>query len=97
MREYLIKKGYNPDVSAIINKYFGASGNIEQGIKFEVDGIGKVDMRQENKILYVDIVPPKTISGDYSVIKKWNEFLFEATGKDSKERKKEFGKIKKPK
>jgi len=39
-----------------------------------------------------DIEPPKKVSGDYSVIKKWNEFLFEATGKTTKERKKDFGK-----
>ena len=97
MREYRIKKGYNPDIGAIVNKYFGVSGNIEEGMKFEVEGIGEVDMKQDKKILYVDIVPPKTISGDYSVIKKWNDFLLEATGKNSKERKKEFGKVKKKK
>ena len=97
MREYAIKKGYNPDISALIDKFFGAKGDIYSGMKFEVDGIGKIDMKQEKSILFVDIIPPKTISNDYSVVKKWNEFLFEATGKTSKERKKEFGKIKKPK
>jgi hypothetical protein len=49
-------------------------------------------MKQEKSILIIDIVPPKKVSGDYAIIKKWNEFLFEATGKDAKERKKEFGK-----
>ncbi len=44
--------------------------------------------------LFIDIEPPKKISGDYNIIKKWNTFLFEATGKDTKERKKEFGKVK---
>ena len=97
MREYLIKKGHNPDISALIDRYFGAKGDINSGMKFEVEGIGKIDMKQEKSILYVEIVPPKTISNDYSVVKKWNEFLFEATGKTSKERKKEFGKIAKPK
>ena len=97
MREYSIKKGHNPDVGAIINKYFGAKGDIFQGIKFEVEGIGKIDMKQEKNILCVDIEPPKKICGDYSIVKKWNTFLFEATGKDTKGRKKDFGKIKKPK
>jgi len=97
MREYKIKKGYNPDVSAIIDKYFGAKGDIFQGMDFEVEGIGKINMKQEKNILSVDIEPPKKVCGDYSIIKKWNAFLFEATGKDTKERKKEFGKIKKPK
>ncbi len=73
----------------------GASGDICNGIQFEVDGIGKVDMKQENLILTIGIEPPKKISGDYSIIKKWNEFLFKATGKNTKERKKEFGKVKK--
>jgi len=94
MREYRIKKGYNPDISDLVKRYFGVSGDIEKGMKFEVDGIGKIDMKQESKILVVDIEPPKQVSGDYSIIKKWNKFLFEATGKDSKERKKEFGKVK---
>jgi hypothetical protein len=49
-------------------------------------------MRREQSALFVDIEPPKKISGDYNVIKKWNEFLFEATGKTTKERKKDFGK-----
>jgi len=97
MREYKIKKGHNPDIAAIIDKYFGAKGDIYKGMKFEVDGIGKIDMKQDKSILFVDIEPPKTISSDYSIIKKWNAFLFEATGKTTKERKKEFGKIIRPK
>ena len=97
MREYKIKRGHNADIEALIDKFFGAKGNINTGMKFEVDGIGTIDMRQEKSSLFVDIEPPKTVSNDYSVIKRWNEFLLEATGKDSKERKKEFGKIKKPK
>jgi len=95
MREYMIKKGYNPDLEALVNKYFGVSGDVEKGMSFEVDGIGKIDMKQDKKRLVIDIEPPKKVSGDYSIIKKWNDFLYEATGKTSKERKKEFGKIKK--
>jgi hypothetical protein len=92
MREYRIKKGHNPDIVKLINKFFGAKGDIFSGVKFEVNGIGKIDMRQEKNYLFVEIKPPKTICGDYSVIKKWNEFLFEATGMTTKERKKEFNK-----
>jgi len=94
MRDYKIKRGYNPDISALISEYFGASGDICNGIQFEVDGIGKVDMKQEKLILTIDIEPPNKVSGDYSIIKKWNEFLFKATGKTTKERKKDFGKVK---
>jgi hypothetical protein len=94
MREYRIKKGHNQDIGMLINKFFGAKGNITAGIKFEVEGIGKIDMKKEKNFLLVDIEPPKKVCGDYSIIKKWNDFLFEATGMTTKERKKEFGKCK---
>ncbi len=94
MREYRIKRDHDADIGKLISTYFGAKGDIYQGIQFEVDGIGKIDMKQEKNSLFVDIEPPKKVSGDYSIIKKWNQFLFEATGKDAKERKKDFGKIK---
>ena len=95
MREYKIKRGYNPDINGLISDFFGANGDVTKGMDFTVEGIGDITMRQEKNLLIIDIVPPKTICGDYSVIKKWNDFLFQATGKDTKERKKEFGKIKK--
>ena len=66
------------------------NGDIHKGINFEVDGIGKIEMKYEKTSLFIEIEPPKKITGDYSIIKKWNEFLFEATGKNAKERKKEF-------
>ena len=93
MREYGIKRGYNPDINALVSKYFGVKGDASKGIKFSVDGIGDVSMKQEKNSLIIDIVPPKKVCGDYSIIKKWNDFLFEATGKNAKERKKEFSKI----
>jgi hypothetical protein len=95
MREYKIKRGYNPDINAIVKDYFGVTADVENGCRFEVEGIGKIDMKVDKKVLIVDIEPPKKVTGDYSIIKKWNNFLFDATGKDTKERKKEFGKIKK--
>jgi hypothetical protein len=57
-------------------------------------GIGEISMKQEKNSLFVEIVPPKKICSDYNIIKKWNDFLLDATGKNAKERKKEFGKIK---
>ena len=97
MREYRIKRGHNADVEQLVSSYFGAKGDIYKGIEFSVDGMGDITMKQEKSSLFIEIVPPKTVSGDYSIIKKWNTFLLEATGKDSKERKKDFGKIKKSK
>lgn len=92
MREYKIKRGLNPDINALVSRYYGATGDVIEGMRFLVDGIGEVTIKQEKSSLIIDIVPPKKVSGDYAIIKKWNEFLFEATGKDTKERKKEFGK-----
>lgn len=95
MREYKIKRGHNPNIEGLVKEYFGVTGDIEKGINFEVQPIGKVEMKRKGKSFFVHIDPPEKPSGDYSVIKKWNKFLFEATGKNTKERKKDFGKIKK--
>ena len=92
MREYRIKRGHNADVGALVTKHFGARGDIYNGMIFEIESIGKIEIRQEKNSLFINIEPPKKISGDYTIIKKWNTFLFEATGKDAKERKKDFSK-----
>jgi hypothetical protein len=92
MREYKIKRGHNPDFNALVSRYFGAKGDLVKGMQFSVEGIGDVTMKHEKSSLFIGVVPPKTVCGDYNIIKKWNEFLFEATGKDTKERKKDFGK-----
>ena len=92
MREYKIKRGHNSDINALVSRYFEAKGDIEKGMQFSVEGIGDVSMKREKNSLIIDIVPPKKVLNDYTVIKKWNEFLFEATGMNTKERKKEFGK-----
>jgi hypothetical protein len=94
MREYKIKRGHNADIDALISKYFDVQGEVNKGLEFEAEGIGKIHMKQEKTSLFIDIEPPKTVCSDYGIIKKWNTFLYEATGKDAKERKKEFGKLK---
>jgi len=93
MREYAIKRGHHSDIGQLVSSYFGAQGDISRGMNFEVEGIGKISMKQEKNSLMIEIIPPKKVCSDYSIIKKWNQFLFEATGKNTKERKKEFGKI----
>lgn len=92
MREYKIKRGHDPDINALVDRYFETKGDIEKGMQFSVEGIGDITMKRDKSSLMVDIIPPQKILNDYSIIKKWNEFLFEATGMNSKERKKEFGK-----
>jgi len=93
MREYRIKRGYKPDLEKLISNYYGANGDIYKGIDFDVEGIGKINIKQDKNSIFVNIIPPKKVCSDYNIIKKWNEFLFNATGKTTKERKKEFGKI----
>ncbi|MFO7678188.1 MAG: DUF5611 family protein [Thermoplasmatota archaeon] len=93
MREYKIKRGHTADIEQLISSYFGATGDIYKGIEFSVDGMGDISIKREKNSLFIDIVPPKKVSGDYNIIKKWNTFLLDATGKNSKERKKEFGKL----
>ncbi len=88
MRIYSIKKGHNPDINALIKKYFGVEGDASKGIKFEEKGIGKIYIKREGKNLIVDITPPEKIEASYEIIRKWNDFLFEATGRTAKERKK---------
>ena len=93
MREYKIKRGYDPDIDAIVKEYFDVTTDVNKGCTFEVEGIGKIDMKKEKNSLFIDIEPPKKVSGDYNIIKKWNQFLYDATGKTTKERKKDFGKV----
>ena len=87
MREYKIKRGHNPDIESLLSKYFKANGDIHKGFEFEVEGIGKIDIRHEKSSLFVDIDPPKKLTSNYSIIKKWNEFLYEAKGKHLKKEK----------
>ena len=61
MREYKIKRGHKADLEKLISTYFGAKGDVYEGIKFEVEGIGKINMKQEKNSLFIDIVPPKKI------------------------------------
>lgn len=88
MRQYSIKRGHNVDINMLLKKYFGIEGDVSNGIEFFVDSIGKIYMKKNGKNLIVDITPPKEIKGDYEIIKKWNNFLFEATGRTAKERRK---------
>ena len=88
MRTYSIKKGHNPNLGELIKQYFGVEGDVEEGITFETEGIGTVHIKMEGKKFTVDIIPPEKITGSYSVLRNWNDFLFDATGRTAKERKK---------
>ena len=88
MRRYSIKRGHKPDINKLLKDYFDVEGKAEEGIEFEAEGIGKVYLKLEGKSIMIDITPPEEVTGDYAVLKKWNDFLFHATGRTAKERKK---------
>ena len=88
MRKYSIKRGHKSDINELIKKYFNIEGDVNAGIEFFVENIGKIYMKKSRNNLIVDIIPPEKIVNDYNIIKKWNNFLFEATGRTAKERKK---------
>ena len=92
MRRYSIKRGHNPDIKKLLSNYFSVDGgNIEEGIKFTVDGIGQIFMKKKGISIFIEIKPKE--SGDnYEIIKKWNSFLFDLTGKTARERRKTFAK-----
>lgn len=88
MRRYSIKRGHKVDLDKLVKKYFGIETNVEEGTKFKVNGIGEIYMKKEKNCIIIDIIPPKKVEASYEILKKWNDFLFEATGRTAKERKK---------
>ncbi|RLF52307.1 MAG: hypothetical protein DRN19_01235 [Thermoplasmata archaeon] len=93
MREYRIKRGYNPDMNSLVKEYFGVEGNVEEGLKVFCDGIGEIFIKREGQKLYIETRPSRNKKHAISIIKRLNEFLFRATGKTAKERKKELLKL----
>jgi hypothetical protein len=92
MREYSIKRGYHPDIEKLLDEYFGASGDVENGVEFTADGIGTITLRRDGKSLYIETTPQPDMDGGIDVIRKWNDFLEDATGRTAKERKKRMTK-----
>lgn len=90
MREYKIKRGYNPDINLLIKELFGVNGDVYEGVRFFAEGIGEVFIKRKGQTLFIETKPSRDRKGDYSIIKKWNDFLFKATGKTAKERRKEL-------
>ncbi|MBC7081148.1 MAG: DUF5611 family protein [Thermoplasmatales archaeon] len=88
MREYSIKKGHKADLNELLKKYFNVEGNLSEGFEFEEEGIGKIFIKKEKNEILIDIKPPEKIEPNPEILKKWNSFLFEATGRSAKERKK---------
>ena len=88
MRGYSIKRGHDPDLNELVKQYFGYSGNVTEGVEFEVEGIGIVYLKREGNILKIETKPSATSETTYDILKTWNDFLFDATGRTAKERKK---------
>jgi hypothetical protein len=88
MRSYSIKRGHTPDVAALVKQYFGAEVDMESGCTFVADGIGEVLLKKEETTVLIETRPLPGTRAEYAVIKKWNDFLFDVTGRTTKERKK---------
>jgi hypothetical protein len=88
MRRYSIKKGHKANLDELLKKYFNVEGNLNEGFEFEENGIGNIFIKKEGNEILIDIKPPEKIEPNPEILKKWNNFLFEATGRTAKERKK---------
>lgn len=88
MREYSIKRGHDPDLNALVKQYFGADGNITNGFEFQAEGIGTVSIKREGNTLKIETTPSHATQATYDTLRAWNDFLFDATGRTAKERKK---------
>ena len=90
MRTYSIKRGHTANASQLLKKYFEidvASSDIDKGCEFTIPGIGTIFIQKS--VQKVSIETRKS-SPDTSidVVKKWNNFLYDLTGRTAKERKK---------
>ena len=88
MRNYSIKRGHDPDLPSLIKQYFSVEGDIYSGFEFEVDGIGTVFIKQDGKNVLIETTPSTKTEATYDLLKRWNKFLFDVTGRTTKERKK---------
>lgn len=88
MRVYSIKRGHKPDLDALVKKYFNVEGSTEEGMEFEAEGIGTVWIKKEGNAVMIETTPSSDTQATYDTLRKWNDFLFEVTGRTAKERKK---------
>ena len=90
MRAYFIKRGHTANVPQLLKKYFEidvSSSDIGKGCEFIVQGIGTIFIQKMGQKVSIET---RKSSPDPSidVIKKWNNFLYDLTGRTAKERKK---------
>ena len=88
MRTYSIKRGHTPDMTKLLKKYFDTEGDVDKGFEFVAKGIGSVNIKKERNVLFIETRALPGTKAEYAIIKKWNDFLFEVTGRTAKERKK---------
>ena len=96
MREYPVKKGNKTDVGAILEKAnkFSKDGKVEGDmVTFTLPGLKKVEVQCGKKNLFIGTETDESYGEPMNAIKIFNNFLIEATGFNSKERKKRFSKI----
>jgi hypothetical protein len=90
MRNYSIKRGHTVNVPQLLKKYFeieAANSDIEKGCEIIAQGIGTIFIQKKGQKISIET---RESSSDTSIdiIKKWNNFLYDLTGRNAKERKK---------
>ena len=92
MRTYSIKRGHHPNLDALVKKYFNVEVDTEKGAEFEAAGIGTVYIKKEGTTLTIETMPSTGTKATVETLRNWNAFLFDATGRTTKERKKQWEK-----
>jgi hypothetical protein len=97
LRTYSIKRGHKPNISLLLQKYFTvdvSETDIEKGCEFTVGGIGTIFMQKSGHNVSIETLESSPIAS-IDVISRWNAFLYDLTGRTTKERKKQLTSTKK--
>ncbi len=92
MRTYSIKRGHKANIPELLKRYFGidsADSDIEKGFEFTARGIGTIFIQKAGQKVTIETLKSSPDVG-IDVIKKWNNFLYDLTGRTVKERKKKL-------
>ncbi|RLF48805.1 MAG: hypothetical protein DRN20_03760 [Thermoplasmata archaeon] len=100
MREYRVRREYRKKLEGdglreIASKFFGDVGQDGDMLIASYGAIRSMRMRFNGKSLFIDTEMDKNVDDNLAIetIKKYNQFLYEATGYTAKERKKHLSKM----
>ena len=90
MRTYTIKRGHTSNVPQLLKKYFDIDAtvsDIDKGCEFTTPEIGTIFIQKKGQKVSIE-TRKSSPNTSIDVIKKWNNFLYNLTGRTAKERKK---------